>query len=142
MGVRVRHGAGTSERPSPEEELDKNAGLYTAGQVSRRCREGKLLFFVGFFFFLFLQKCEDKRGAAGNTGAGMERRAGRQACVAGSRGRGGRGGAAVEGMVAVSSHSEKQSRINPKDCHSFVSELYSFSEGHISTFFTSGKDEM
>lgn len=95
-----------------------------------------------FFFFLFLQKCEDKRGAAGNTGAGMERRAGRQACVAGSRGRGGRGGAAVEGVVAVSSHSEKQSRINPKDCHSFVSELYSFSEGHISTFFTSGKDEM
>lgn len=56
MGVRVRHGAGTSERPSPEEELDKNAGLYTAGQVSRRCREGKLLFFVGFFFFPFSAK--------------------------------------------------------------------------------------
>lgn len=56
MGVRVRHGAGTSERPSPEEELDKNAGLYTAGQVSRRCREGKLLFFVGFFFFSFFCK--------------------------------------------------------------------------------------
>lgn len=142
MGVRVRRGVGTSERPSPEEELDKNAGLYTAGQVSRRCREGKLLFFVGFFFFLFLQKCDDRRGAAGNTGAGTERRAGRQARVAGGRGRGGRGEAAVEGVVAVSSCSEKQSRINPKDCHSFVSELYSLSEGHISTFFTSGKDEM
>lgn len=47
---------GTSERPSPEEELDKNAGLYTAGQVSRRCREGKLLFFVGFFFSSFFCK--------------------------------------------------------------------------------------
>lgn len=143
MGVRVRHGVGTSERPSPEEELDKNVGLYTAGQVSRRCREGKLLFFVCFFFFsLFLQKCEDKRGAAGNTRAGMERRAGWQARVAGSRGRGGRGEAAVEGVVTISSRSEKQSRINPKDCHSFVSELYSFSEGHIALFFTSGKDEM
>ena len=140
----MRHGAGTSERPSPEEELDKNAGLYTAGQVSRRCREGKLLFFVGFFFFSFFCKSVKRREglAAGNTGAGMEKRAGRQARVAGSRGRGGRGGAAVEGVVAVSSRSEKQSRINPKDCHSFVSELYSFSEGHISTFFTSGKDEM
>lgn len=96
-----------------------------------------------FFFSFFCKSVKRREGlAAGNTGAGMEKRAGRQARVAGSRGRGGRGGAAVEGVVAVSSRSEKQSRINPKDCHSFVSELYSFSEGHISTFFTSGKDEM
>ena len=92
-------------------------------------------FSLWVFFFLFLQKCDDRRGAAGNTGTGMERRAGQQARVAGGRGRGGRGEAAVEGVVAVSSRSEKQSRINPKDCHSFVSELYSLSEGHISTFF-------
>lgn len=67
---------GTSERPSPEEELDKNVGLYTAGQVSRRCREGKIAFFFVFFFPFFCKSVKTREGAAGNMGAGMEREAG------------------------------------------------------------------
>lgn len=70
MGVRVRHGVGTSERPSPEEELDKNVGLYTAGQVSRRCREGKLLFFVFFFFPFFCKSVKTREGLQETWGLG------------------------------------------------------------------------
>ena len=69
MGVRVRHGVGTSEIPSPEEELDKNVGLYTAGQVSRRCREGKLLFFVVFFPF-FCKSVKTREGLQETRGLG------------------------------------------------------------------------
>lgn len=34
----------------PEDQLDRNAGLYTADQVSKRCGEGGLFLFVVFFF--------------------------------------------------------------------------------------------
>lgn len=78
-GDRARLGGGISERTSPEEQLDKNAGLYTADQVSRRCGEGGLLSFV--VLFLFLQKC----GAARDTGAGTERRGGREASRSGQQ---------------------------------------------------------
>lgn len=134
---------GTSERPSPEEELDKNAGLYTAGQVSRRCREGKLLFFVGFFFFfLFLQKCDGRRGAAGNTGTGMERGAGgRLVCRA----------AEVEEDEEkqqwkawwLSPRARKSSRESTRKIVTVLSRNYILSrKDTFALFFTSGKDEM
>lgn len=37
---------------------------------------------------------------------------------------------------------EKQSRINPKDCHSFVSELCSLWEENFSTFFHKRKNKV
>lgn len=54
----------------PEDQLDRNAGLYTADQVSKRCGEGGLFLFVVFFFLLFLQKCEERRVGAEDTGGG------------------------------------------------------------------------
>lgn len=40
----------------PEDQLDRNAGLYTADQVSKRCGEGGLFLFVVFFFSSFSAK--------------------------------------------------------------------------------------
>lgn len=37
---------------------------------------------------------------------------------------------------------EKQSRINPKECHSFVSELCSLWEENFSTFFHKWKNKV
>ena len=128
-GDRARLGGGISERTSPEEQLDKNAGLYTADQVSRRCGEGGLLLLF-FSFFCKSVELQETRGLGRNDEVGG------RLLGAGSRGRGGRREAADEGAVAVSSCFEKQSRINPKDCHSFVSELCSLWEGHVSTSFS------
>lgn len=44
----------------PEDQLDRNAGLYTADQVSKRCGEGGLFLFVVFFFFFFFCKSVKK----------------------------------------------------------------------------------
>lgn len=120
MGVRVRHGVGTSRETSPEEELDKNVGLYTAGQVSEGAGRANCF---SLCFFPFLQKCEDKREGLGNMGGQDGETGWWQARVAGSRGKEDEGEAAVEGVVAYLLALRKAVEIN---CHSFVSELYSF----------------
>lgn len=108
----------------PEEQLDRDAGLYTADRESGRRGEGRP--FPSAAFLLCLRQCEERGAGAAAAGPGAGGGGGGTASWGGRRGRGGDAEKQEsKGPVAVSWCFEKQSRINPRDCHSFVSELFS-----------------
>lgn len=127
MGGGDRAGGGGPRDHRPKEQLDRDAGLYTADRESGRRGEGRP--FLSAAFLLFLRQREETGAgvaAAGPGGRGGGGGAGGTVSWGGRRGRGGDAEKQEsEGPVAVSWCFEKQSRINPRDCHSSVSELFS-----------------